>query len=358
MSPSRPLHTSRTAVVGLALLALAVTGCTGDGGGGGPSSAGASGFTPGPLDEYMSRIWGYSLDEDRSTEDVQAENDRRERRVEELVAACMAEEGFDYTPADRSGSVAVSSDDLDVEWGSREFAEQYGYGISTDPWGNEGRAAEVGTWEDPNEEYVAAMSEGEAAAYGEALWGPTTEYDEEEPAEYDWTTSGCYGAAQHQVYEGGEVADEFAALNDEVERFWQTTQDDPRVADLDARWSSCMADAGYPGFTGADGARDDLYTEWWDLQGWDDPAYQALAEGWDWDAQPDGPPEPEVDEAATAAFRDREIAQAVVDAGCKEQIDYDAEWVRVYHELQEDFVDRHRDELEAWAAAATAAREG
>ncbi len=352
MTSSRPLRPAAVAV--LAVLALA--GCSGGGGDGGSSKSNE--WTPGPLDEYQARIFGYSLDDERTDEELQAESDRQNRRVEELISACMADQGFDYTPAENNGGVVMSSDDdLDVEWGTREFAEQYGYAISTDPWGDMD-TGESTEWVDPNAEYVEAMSESEATAWSEALYGPPIEGDAEEAQEYDWTTAGCSGAAQHEVYEGGAATDEFSGLQDELNRFYETVQADPRVAELDNAWASCMADEGFDSLTDVSTATDALYTEWNGLQGWEDPEYQAQMESWDWEAQPDGPPAPEVDEAAVKAFTEKEIKQAVADFACQEQVDYIAERMRIDHELQQEFVDQHGDELEAWATAATAAREG
>lgn len=344
-------RTSRAAAAAAVLAVLALTACSSSDGGG--TTSPSDEWTPGPLDEIQARIYGYDLDDDRSDEELQAESDRQNRQVEELVAACMQDEGFDYTPAESTGG-SISSDDLDVEWGTREFAEQYGYGISTDPWGSSDDA-EADEWVDPNQEYVEQMSEGEAAAWSEALYGPPVEGDGEQ--EYDWTTAGCYGSAQHEVYEGGVESDEFAGIEDELERFYEASQSDPRIAELDNAWSSCMADEGYDALTGVYAAQDDLYTEYNALQGWDDPEYAALSESWDWEAEPEGPPAPEVDEAALAAFTEKEIGQAVADVDCQDEIDFTAERMRIDHELQQGFVDEHGDELEAWATAATAARE-
>ena len=334
-------------------LGLALTGCSGGGGSG--SGDGDTEWTPGALDEFMAQIYGYSYDEEEtSNEDLQAESDRQNREVEELVASCMQDEGFDYTPVENNGGTVYSSDDLDVEWGTLEFAEQYGYGISTDPWGMEDQTQpEPETIEDPNQEYRDSMSESEQIAYDEALWGPPQDYVEgEEPTEYDWTTGGCYGAAQHEVYEGGETNTEYADLEDEINTFWETVQNDSRMTELNASWSSCMADAGYDGLTEVTLAQDGLYTEYSELQGWDDPEYAALSESWDWEAKPEGPPAPEIDEAALAAFTKKEIAQAVADTTCQQDLDYTAEQMRIDHELQQDFVDQHRAELQAWADAA------
>ncbi|QJU53499.1 OmpH family outer membrane protein [Herbiconiux sp. KACC 21604] len=65
--------------------------------------------------------------------------DERERAVQDAVAAYMKEQGFEYVP-DTASVTMYSESSLDVEWGSAEFAERYGYGISTDPFGMNGEA--------------------------------------------------------------------------------------------------------------------------------------------------------------------------------------------------------------------------
>jgi hypothetical protein len=356
---SMPTTIRRSAVIACAA-ALALTGCTGGDGDGdkGPKGSGSSDeYTPGPLDEYMARIYGYSLDaDDQAMQDAQAEADQQNREVEELVAACMSEQGFDYTPNDLNGGTSYSSDDLDVEWGSMEFAEKYGYGISTDPWGTADQ--EMPEYVDPNADYMASMSESELEAYSAALWGePAVDDGSGEPVEYDWTTAGCYGAAQHEVYElGTETPEEFTALEEEINSRWEQVSADPEVAKIDADWAACMADAGIEGMTTMNEAQQALYDEWNGIQGWDDPDYQALMEGWDYEAKPEGPPAPEVDKAASAAFTKKEIAQAVADRGCQDETDYQARQIEIDHKSQQAFVDQHKDELEAWATAATEAR--
>lgn len=355
---------ARLALASTCAAVLLLTGCSGGGDGDGDGDKGAAAFdwTPGPLDEYSARIYGYSYDEEeQSQEEMQAEADAQNRKVEELVASCMQDQGFDYIPNDTNGGTVYSSDDgLDVEWGTREFAEKYGYGISTDPWGSADLPVDDGTeYVDPNAEYTEAMSESELEAYNEALWGAPQDYVEgEEPQEYDWTTAGCYGAAQHEVYEtDGAQTDEFSALEDEISSFWETVQADPAVADLHAAWGSCMADAGFDGMTNVNESTQPLYDEWNALQGWEDPEYQAQLEDWDWEADPDGPPAPEADADAVAAFTTKEIETAVADFDCQEEVDFQAEYQRIDHELQQQFVDQHEAELEAWASAAESSRD-
>src|SRR5690606_2364200 len=139
--------------------------------------------------------------------------------------------GFEYTPVDWSAmnGGSFSSDELDVQWGTLEFAEQYGYGATTDPWGNQGEevvdpGAEQEQFVDPNQEYVDSMSETEASAYYAALYGEQPEFDEnadpeaEIETEYSWEDAGCQGKASHEVYEVGTGMDDerFTALQDEM----------------------------------------------------------------------------------------------------------------------------------------------
>jgi hypothetical protein len=325
---SMPTTVRRTAVLACAA-ALALTGCTGgDDDSGSKGSESSDEYTPGPLDEYTARIYGYSLDSDeQSMQNAQAEAERQNREVEEMVAACMSEQGFDYTPNDQNGSTTFSSDDLDLEWGSMEFAEKYGYGISTDPWGMADQEQEQPEYVDPNADYIASMSESELEAYNAALWGEPTIDD---------------GSGE--------------ALEEEINSRWEQIQADPELAKIDADWASCMADAGTPGLTTLSDAQQALYDEWNTLQGWEDPEYQALMDGWDWEAKPEGPPAPEIDKQALAAFTKKEIAQAVADRGCQDETDYQSRQIALDHKSQQEFVDLHKDELEAWATAATEAR--
>lgn len=354
MTIVRPRH-ALALTAACAALAAGLTGCSGGGDGGGTDAADE--WEPGVLDEYLARVYGFDYDDERSEEEQQAAMDEQNREVEQLVATCMQEQGFDYTPAvETGGSQVMSDDDLDVEWGSREFAEQYGYGISTSPWGTEDDSDVPVQVADPNEEYRNGMSESEQQAYDAALWGPPVDGDDPE-AEYDWTTAGCYGEAQHEVYEGGQDTAAYAGLEDEVQQFWESIPEDPRMAELDASWASCMADEGYDGLSSTSTAQDALFEEYEEISGWNDPEYVAQSESWDWVAEPDGPPAPEVDQAAMDAFTDREIAQAVADHDCLQETDYTARTMEIDHELQQEFVDQHRTELEAWAEAAEAGRD-
>lgn len=335
--------TFRTAAVSLgAVLLLVLTACSGGG------STGSGGNDPddlpkGPLDEMFEEMYG-GWDEDQGARDMM--------RVEEIVAECMAEEGFEYLPVDQT-QFSYGGEELDVEYGTLEFAEQYGYGATTNPWGGdvEEMEAEQEEFFDPNQELVEAMSQTEQEAYYAALWG-NQEYIEGEETEYDWTTAGCQGRAQHEVYEGGVDADEFEALQEEMNTMWDAIQQDPRVAELDGKWASCMADAGHDGFAAIYDAETSIYDRTNEIHesAWEDVELDENASEADWQA---------IDaqiQAELAEITDDEIELAVADFTCREEINFARVQAEVAVEHQTEFYDAHKEELEAWLASYQEAR--
>lgn len=327
------------AAAGTALV-LALTAC-----GGGTDEPTDSETPVGPLDAYFEQMYG---DYDEGSADAQM------MEVEDVVAACMAEQGFEYTPVDYSsqGGMVSSTDELDVEWGTLEFAQEYGYGATTNPWGDQsGEPTDDGQqWTDPNQEYVESMSETEQAAYYAALYGeqsyaePTEDGEE---IEYDWTTAGCQGKAQHDVYESGNGMDdeEFTALQEEMSAMWEASMADPRITGLDAEWASCMADAGYAGLAVVSDAEQQFYEK-----------VNAVYEGSYADMDPEATEEDylaaqEAIEDELSALTAEEIETAVADYTCREEIRYTQIQQEVNLEYQQDFVDEHKDALDAWLEA-------
>jgi hypothetical protein len=300
----------------------------------------------GPLDQYFEEIYGGDAGQETSN--------AQQMQVEEITAECMAEQGFEYIPVDWSsmgGGMEVMPDELDVEWGTLEFAEKYGYGATTDPWGTGEQPVPEGEEEfvDPNQVVVDAMSDTEREAYYAALYGePPTEEEMAEGGEfeYDWTTAGCSGKAQHEVYEtvDGVEEDEFAALQEEMNSMYEASMQDPRLTGLNDEWSTCMADAGYPGMAAVGDGETTIYDE-----------VNALYE----DAYADVDPSVEMTEEDYAAIEaavvearkeitPREIEMAVADFTCREDISYQEIQQEVNFEHQQEFVDAHKDELDAW----------
>jgi len=318
-----------TGAVALALL----TGCSS---GGGPSDDATLTYEDSPLSAYWEKLGG-SQDE--------AEMNAQAARSEEIVAACMQDEGFEYTPQDTSG-MSRSFDDADdgmPEWDSIEFAEQYGYGATTsqDMPMNQGDGEE---WVDPNADYVASMSESEQAAFYEALYGAQTmseepideETAEEDIPEYDWTTAGCQGKAQHEVYEAGQIWDdpEFKDLTDAMNELWQDAQTDERTTQAYAKWAECMADEGYD-FANPQEAQDSIYTLTNEIPYDEETGAQ--------------------DEAALAEIRDQEIATAVADRTCQDSTGAGRAALQAQFDIEQEFIDAHKDELDAMVEKAAQA---
>ena len=283
----------------------------------------------GPLGEYFERLYG-----DQSPEEMEAQM----REVEELTAACMQEQGFDYSPMDTSSFSDVMVEGDDVDYGSEEYVATHGYGMTT--W--EAEAEEVPEDEafaDPNADYVATMSESEQAAFYEALYGPMEEIEESDPeaemAEYDWSTAGCSGEAQHEVEVASGVSDPysdpaFASLQEEMDQMYSSLESSPELAAVDAEWAECMADAGYPGYSTQMDAMDDISARSEEL-------YSATTED-----------SPEPDAAALEELQQVEIDTALADHRCKEDVEYDETYQEVSLEAEEAFVEAHRAELDAW----------
>lgn len=308
-------------------LALCLAGCVNS-----PEPAASTEPTLGPLEELFNSIYGNWSDESASAEMTQ---------VEEIIATCMTELGFEYTPVDYS---EVGEDAPDAEYGTREFAERYGYGATTAPWGTDEPEQE---WVDPNAEYTATLSSAQQEAYWTALYGATAAPEApQEDLEYNWEDGGCQGQAQQEVYSDQNAFEDerFLALQEELEQMWLTAGEDPRLAELERRWASCMADAGYPDLAAVADAANSIHA--------------AVNAVWEqvWAGLPPEPTEVDYDAAERtaqeqiAAITEREIATAVADVTCRERVDYDNVQRQISAEHQQQFYDSHKEELDSWAA--------
>ncbi|KNC18943.1 hypothetical protein AC792_09620 [Arthrobacter sp. RIT-PI-e] len=286
-----------------------------------------------PLTQYFSAAYGGDLSPEEQEE--QFREDNRER--EELVAQCMTEEGFEYIPNVQNASFMSGG-----EWepDSREWVAQYGYGMINYP-GRDEPVPEEEQYVDANQDYIESLSESEQTAFFEALHGPMPDEEammSDEPMEYDWTTAGCFGWAENERG-GGEdpfSTEEHKPLMDAMDEFYQNTMDSPELAEIDAAWSSCMSDAGHPGFSAQ-----------YDAQTSINEASNALYE-----SSAGAAPEEMVmpDEAAMADLGEKEIELALADLDCREETDYRERQQEVQFEQEQQFVDDHQDQLEALKA--------
>ncbi len=329
--------------------AIALTACGSDG------VSGKLSYEDSPLMAYTNA--GY--DPNQSEEDMRAEAEAQEQKVQEAIAACMTKQGFEYTPY--SNAQFFFGNDLDVEWDSKEFAEKYGYGVFTDPWGNydpeRQQEAEEQYKNDPNTKYRESLSQSQQEAYDIALNGdpmanePTIGEDGEMMYEYNWETAGCYGEAQHNVY--GEDAwnnDEFQPLMDRMQTIYEQTQADPRVQELDTKWSSCMADAGFAGLATPMAANEQYYTKLNELQNafyssMPEPTEEQLNDpNYQW-------PQFDMNSPEVKAEAENEIKQATADWDCKDKLNHTSEQLKIQFEHEQKFIDENKAELEAFKAA-------
>ena len=286
------------------------------------------------------------------------------RRVEELIARCMAQEGFEYIPAVRP--VTSSQVTFDQE----EFAREQGFGITT--WyGQEGTFREPDDdWEDPNRAIVESLTESERAAYLEVLQGTfgevgSSEIDPEtgEPVfPDDPFGEGCQGQAYAEVY--GVQMEIFEKLGPELEELWQRVQADPRFKEDQRQWVVCMADRGYSydsidqfyaevfedfqrrldEIVGEDGGFADPFDGWTEEE--IDAFFEERSEDEidDFFAQAGRQGRDEIDQDALAALQQEEIDLAVAAFECQEPM------MDSFEELQREyegrFIRENRDVLE------------
>jgi hypothetical protein len=159
----------------------------------------------------------------------------RQSRVEAAIAQCMKNEGFDYIPIDPFAQRAalVGSSRLS----DQDFLKQFGYGIST-LWGRANPQA------DPNQRLRATLGPADRRAYDRALWGDnkgTTFADAVDSGQFDHL-GGCTLKATEAVFGGAQVLTQLQGKLDDLD---DRISQDRRMVKAVAKWSDCMAQAGY-----------------------------------------------------------------------------------------------------------------
>lgn len=306
-----------------AAAALALTACTA------PEADDA--VPESPLAAYLSDIYG--SDEGG---DLQERFADESRRIEDLVAQCMSDAGFEYVPVDYSGSSFAAPDQWNPD--DEDWVAEYGYGITDFP-GRDDAMSDVA--DDPNSDYLEGLSESQQGAYTEALYGPPMEVSDDGTEVSvdgsDWEDLGCYGAAAQEVSGVDPMqSEEYAPLMEALNTLWTEASSAPELASIDAKWADCMADDGEPGFAARVEAQQSIQD---DVQAYyesqtdfteEDPAFDKLHE--------------------------REVELAIKDLQCREKTDYIAKAAKVQFDLETKFIDDHRAELESLKAAVAQGR--
>jgi hypothetical protein len=137
---------------------------------------------------------------------------------------------------------------------------------------------------------------------------------------YDAALADCATGDVEEPAKGWQDDPDFAGLDEAYVEWALGSVDDPRVHVADEPWSACMTEAGY------------------DVGSPDEAEEQAAA------ATDGGTfPGPEVQQA--------EIALAVADLTCRASTGYTEATRAAWHAVEQEFVDAHRDQLEALVAA-------
>lgn len=337
-----------------AAAALALTATLAACGNNGSGPGGELTYEDSPFQVYWNAL--YSSGEEKSEEDWIAEAEERQRQQEDLVAQCMADQGFQYNPQTvdfgRPMPIDIGDEDQGPQYGTVEYAEQWGYGVFTweDQWEEEPIYEDdfVDDWVDPNQDILDAMSDSEqeawwAALYGEpdyTEWDPDAEWDD---WEWRWEDEGCYGWASHEL--DGDNSDEqeryrltedprFADTFQGMDQIWEAAMTDPERQELDSKWSGCMADAGYT-FPDPDAAANSIYSLMEQL--WED----MPEDDWEWEPDP----------ALIQQFKVQEIDTAVADFRCRQKFDYENELMRIQFKLEQEYVDNNKAVFDEFMAA-------
>ena len=174
-----------------------------------------------------------------------------EIRVDDFIAACMRQQGFEYYSDVVTGTERIET--LGLELSAEEYAEAFGFGIA------QGYIASLlgRTNAHRQDRYLRSLSPSELDLYWQALEGPTAL---EPPSSRIEQIGGCRGEAIG-VVEQPEWFGSLGWLLDSSARFNDLLLADPRVQELDASWSRCMSALGYSGFASKNDAIDKLSEE-------------------------------------------------------------------------------------------------
>lgn len=188
----------------------------------------------------------------------------REQRAGDLIATCMAGQGFEYISWVPPQSTGPS---VQVAGGTLEYAETFGFGITTQRFSQEAVGDELLGYEtgdeplqpdttDPNAAIRNVLDPAEQQAYDEAFFGsgpPVPDVDpsqlsEEELAEYErilaeYEPDGCQGQAYQEIE--SDTAWFFDEFQDELDELYDEVSADPRVGTYVDDVVACLARDGH-----------------------------------------------------------------------------------------------------------------
>lgn len=188
---------------------------------------------------------------DMNGEDIGVELSQLQANAEQMIAECMRESGFEYTPLPAELTPRFESTAGDPPLFGADWTAQYGFGVSTrrfaqsltgDLVGHPGTPPGDVPSEDPNQDYVNALGAAERDAYFEALLGPPPDLSEDSGPPMP---GGCTGPALQTAFEEGVGMTSFLdAFGDEVRSLQRRAEADPQVVEFKDDVSNCVAEAG------------------------------------------------------------------------------------------------------------------
>ncbi len=323
------------------VIALFLAGC--GGGDGNDDSPDASGGEL-TLNEFIPGMPAFD-EANAEQQGLQMERDAQER-----IAVCMSEQGFEYIPYVQSQGQGGFSGPESEE----EFVAQYGFGIATTLLEDQ-RMGEMDEAEmeaeaakDPNNAIVEAMADAERDAYYEALHGEQPDIDFESMTEEEinaahelFEPSGCYNDAYEELWGGGADQAFYEQFGPLMEDLYANLDSDPRIAEMESKWSECMADKGFD-FTDRNDVEVFLLRRLEEVGAITDLEIDPEGMGFGYggaEIEPGGPVEAAVNEIAS-----EEIAIAQDSLACSS--DRDEVYQEVYGEAEQRFIEEHLAELE------------
>jgi hypothetical protein len=312
-----------------------------------------------PFTEYSEYLDGPGYDHDARM----ADRVEWYAQVEDYIAQCMKEEGFEYFPAEYwAADLPESRLSFDRDFMSipllpanRADVVQWGYGVAPPLEFVTGSDILANQPDDPNEAYFDGLSASGQRDYLKAYDGY---YPEDAPLGSPDLTSGCGGMAFTAFPEPG-VEDAAQRFNSQYGTLALTMGtlatsgvfDDRRIGALAASWESCMRAIGVDvssetvdGMSG-DVAYPNPNSAW----------YMAMRTGPDGSVGTGGGGV--FDEALPLEQRsligsEAEARIALADFDCRIETEYETRFKEIQLDLEQQFVDQNRDQLEEMVAAA------
>jgi hypothetical protein len=279
-----------------------------------------------PLAEYMGLIWNLGL----SREEQQRENDARNLFVQEAIAACMREKGFEYNLDLNAGAHFNDGDPALWNPQDREWVAQWGFGLVLTPTLN------------PWEQWIRMSGDNDANAEFRV------DSDNPTPEQWAWQTA-LWGGPDYEVNRGcsplaqeASWADTPSMIVHNTEEFrplfeaMQVMNDSlfNEMGDYEREWIQCMADAGYPNLESH-----------WDAEGLIRAETRNVLPGL-WGEPIIFYPGVELT-AAQSELHEREIEIALANFDCRAEVDFDAREQQRRWAAEAQFVADHRPALEA-----------